>query len=440
MKRLAVACCLLLIHSHAHAGNWPQFRGPNFNGSADETNLPVSWSAGENIVWSIDLPGPGAASPIVWDDHVFVSTTDREQNALCAIGVNRKTGQILWKQEVAKGTHKDTRSNFAAPTPATDGEVVIFFYGSGHLVAFDFDGNQIWKRNIQDDYGQFAFLWTFSSSPVIYDGKLFMQVLQRDTAVDGRGFTDRPNDSYLLALDPKTGKELWRSIRPSKARQESREAFTTPVPFEYGGRKELLVAGGDALSGHDLESGRELWRWGTWNPTRIGHWRLVPSPVAGGGVVLACAPKGDPIYAIKAGGQGTLSDDAIAWASRDAKEISSDVPTPAFAEGDFFVVGDGRRVLSRVDSQTGQAKWTVGLPGRGRSGKYEASPLVADGKVYVVDFSSRVSVFDAGSGQQLGDVQMEVRNPRDVVRASIVVAQGQLFVRTTDQLFCIAKQ
>ena len=237
---------------------------------------------------------------------------------------------------MADGVRRDTRSNFAAPTPATDGEVVVFFYGNGPMATFDLDGNELWKRDITQDYGDFAFLWTFSTSPLLYDGRLYLQVLQRDTPVDGRGFAH--NDSYLLALDPKTGKEVWRVVRPSKAWKESREAFTTPIPFHHNGRDELLVIGGDVLSGHDPVTGKELWRWGTWNPERIGHWRLVPSPVAGKGVILACAPKKEPIYAIKAGGNGDLSDneDAVAWTSVDPKIVSSDVPTPAFAYGDFF--------------------------------------------------------------------------------------------------------
>ncbi len=203
------------------------------------------------------------------------------------------------------------------------------------------------------------------------------------SAVDGRGFKDRENESYLLAMDPRTGKELWRHVRPSQAKAESREAFTTPIPFEHDGRKELLVAGGDDITGHDPATGKELWRWGTWNPGRIGHWRLVPSPIAGDGIILACAPKKDPIYAIKAGGEGRLDDDSVAWVSRDTRDLTADVPTPAFYDGDFFVLSDPRKMLLRVDPQTGAVKWSVRTPG---TDKYEASPLVADGKIYLINF------------------------------------------------------
>lgn len=245
------------------------------------------------------------------------------------------------------------------------------------------------------------------------------------------------NQSYLLALDPASGDQLWRHVRPSKAQSESLEAFSTPVVHEFKGRKSLLVAGGDCLTAHDLESGRELWRWGTWNPDRIGHWRLVPSPVAGGGVVLACAPKGEPIYAVKEGGAGELGDDALAWVSTDDPHIASDVPTPAFYDGDFFVLNKQRRSLSRVDAQSGRSKWTTQL--RDRT-ELEASPTVADDKVYLIDFDADVTVLSAESGNILKVIPMEDNSQSEnKVRSSIAVAGGQLFIRTNESLFCVGK-
>lgn len=435
MSRL-IFVLLVLTPLVANAENWPQFRGPSFNGSTTETDLPSTWSTTENVVWSTDLPGASAAVPVVWEDKVFVSSTDHDKDSLVAMCIDRKSGHVLWRHTVAQGVRRDSRSNFAAPTPATDGEVVVFFYGNGPLVAYDLDGKELWKRNIPDDYGDFAFLWTFSTSPLLYDGKLYLQVLQRDTAVKGRGFEDKVNHSYLLALDPKTGKEIFKAVRPSNAKKESREAFTTPTPFVNNGREELLVVGGDALSGHDPDTGKELWRWGTWNPERIGHWRLVPSPVAGGGVILACAPKKEPIYAIRAGGNGILSDEAIAWTSVDPRVVSSDVPTPAFAYGDFFILNKDRKVMARVEPKSGAIKWQVRIPG---NADYEASPTVADGKIYIINFKSRVVVLDAESGKKISEIVMDEPHD-DAARSTIVAAQGQLFIRTPTKLFCIAKK
>jgi outer membrane protein assembly factor BamB len=422
--------------SSASAADWPHFRGPCFNGSTDETGLPSTWSSAEGILWTAELPGPSAATPVVWKDRVFVSSSSPEADALQALSLDAETGKLLWKHDVTKGIRRDGRSNFASGSPATDGEVVVFFYGNGELAAFDFAGERLWSRNLQKDYGEFAFLWTFSSSPLIHAGKLYIQVLQRDVPVDGRGFEDRRNESYLLALDPKTGQTLWRHVRPSDAVAESREAFSSPIPLEAKGRAEILVAGGDAVTGHDPATGKELWRWGGWNPERIGHWRLVPSPVVGRDIVLVCAPKRAPVYAIRAGGSGDLPDEAVAWRSAGSREIASDVPTPAFYDGDFFVLNDLGKSLSRVEAATGKAKWSVKTPG---FAKYEASPLAADGKIYLVNFDGEVVVLDAKDGALLG---VTPTNPTSEypIRSTIVAARGRLFIRANRKMLCVGKR
>jgi outer membrane protein assembly factor BamB len=417
------------------AGDWPQWRGPNFNGSSEEANLPAVWEKGD-AVWAVEMPGPSAGTPVILGDKVFVSSTDRKTKSLQALCLDRKTGKILWQHKTSDRMERDDRSNYASPSPVADADRVFFFYGDGTFVAYDHDGKELWSRSVTEDHGEFAFLWTFSSTPLLHDGKLYLQVLQRDVPVQRRGSKPRGIESFLLAVDPATGKDLWKVDRPSEARQESREAFSSPVPFEYEGRKEILVAGGDCLTGHDPATGRELWRWGTWNPTRITHWRLVPSPVAGGGVVLACAPKEDPVYAIKAGGTGTLNDSAIAWTSEQTPDVTADVPTPLFYQGDFFVLAEEKRKLSRVEPATGRVKWTAELPGRTR---YESSPTGADGKIYTMNFRGEVVVVEAESGKLLGTIPMGEPGDTDT-RSTIAAAHGQLFIRTNGKLFCIAKK
>ncbi len=426
---------LLLIagwSSTVQGANWSQWRGPEFNGSSPEKGLPAKFSKTENVAWTLDLPGPSAATPVIWADRVFISSTDLNARALLAICADRKSGKVLWQHKVADGFRRDDRSNYASPSPVTDGERVVFFYGNGDLVSYDMNGKQLWARNLQKDEGEFAFLWTFSSSPLLYGGKIYMQVLQRDTGVQGRG-KPTGNESYLLAMDPRSGKTLWRQVRPSEAVAESLEAFSTPVAHEFQDRKEILIAGGDCITGHDPESGKEFWRWGTWNPSKIGHWRLVPSPVAGGGMVLACAPKGAPIYAFKAGAKGTLSETDVAWKGDPQQGITSDVPTPLFYDGDFFVLSDNKRMLTRVEPKTGKVKWNLETPGRS---KYESSPSGADGKVYFMNFKGDVVVADAAKGQVLQTTPMGEPTD-DMTRSSIAIASGQLFIRTNQKLFCI---
>lgn len=428
---LVVCFCAVTTES----AEWRHWRGPFYNGSTDETGLPDQFSQTENIRWTAELPGRSAGTPIVCGDCVFISSTDPRGEKLVGLCFNRDNGKLRWKREIGEELGRDHRSTFAAPSPVTDGEVVVFFYGNGPLAAFDFEGTPLWMRDIQEEYGEFAFLWTFSSSPLLHDGKLYLQVLQRDVPVQGRGLEGRENASYIVAMDPRSGEQLWRVTRPSKAVAESREAFSSPIPFEHNGRQEILVAGGDCATGHDPETGEELWRWGTWNPRRIPHWRLVPSPVAGGDILLFCAPKKAPLYAIKAGGRGLLDDDAIQWVSEDTRELTSDVATPAFYDGDFFVLSKLRRCVSRVERETGEVKWTTSLPSRV---PFEASPLLADGKVYMVNFSGLVVIADADDGAILQEIPM-AEDSGNPVRSSIAAAGGNLFLRTNRTLFCIGE-
>lgn len=432
MKLAACGICLFAAIS-TFGADWAQWRGPAFNGSTPEKNLPAQWTR-ENATWQLDLPGPSAATPIVIGDKIFVSSTDNQAKTLHALCIDRKTGKILWNNKTGDGFNRGggDNSNYASPSPVADADRVIFFYGNGTLVCFDHAGKELWNRSITKEYGDFAFQWTFASTPLLHKGKLYVEILQRDQPVHGKG---KPGaESFLLAVDPATGKTLWKHVRPSEALQESLEAYSTPVPFQSHGREEIFITGGDCITGHDPETGKELWRWGTWNPNKITHWRLVPSPVAGGDVVLACAPKNDPVYAVKLGGNGKLDDSAIAWKT-ERNVVTADVPTPLFYDGDFFIQSESKRNLARVSPKDGQVKWTVELPGRRR---YETSPTGADGKIYTMDFGGNVVVVDAAKGQVLDTIAMGEASD-DMIRSSIPAAYGQLFIRTNSKLYCIGK-
>ena len=436
VKTILLAAALGLSLDGVQAGEWGNWRGPNHNGSTEEKDLPAKFSKTQGVIWSAPMPGPSAATPIVFGDHVFVSSSNPEEQQLMASCHDRKTGALKWKHVVAHGHNKDNRSNYAAPSPVTDGQMGSFFYGNGALATYTLDGEKLWSKNIEKEHGQFAYQWTPSSSPLLHDGTLYMQVLQRNTKVRGRG---RDNgQSYILGFDPKTGEQLWKVYRSAKAKAESLEAYSTPVPFTHGGREEILISGGDCMTGHDPKTGRDLWRWGTWNPTRIGHWRLVPSPVAGGGVVLACAPKRAPVYALKAGAEGDVSSRGMLWHSEGSRDgVSSDVCTPLFYQGSFFVLyGEGRdKMLSCVEPKTGKIKWASDLESRPL---FRGSPTGADGKIYVQNHAGTAHVVDAGSGRVLHRAAMGEAGD-DQTRASIAVAHGRLFIRTNGRLFCVGK-
>ena len=429
------------------AADWSNWRGPNYDGASPEKNLPAMFSRSNNVVWNAPLPGPSGSTPIISGDHVFVASTAEAAKTCVAIALDRKSGKELWRVKVAEGMGRDRMSTFSNSSPVTDGKHVWFFYGTGDLLCLDFAGKEIWRRNIEKDYGQFAFLWTFSTSPVLHAGKLYLQVLQRNEPVSGRGRKDGPNDSYLLALDPATGKELWKVIRPSEAQSESLESFSTPTPYTHNGKAQLLVTGGDCISGHDLATGKELWRWGTWNPTRIGHWRLVPSPTAGAGVALACGPKDSPVYAVKLGGSGNLDHKSLAWQSfvqstedaetsarsLDARDLSTDVPTPLFYEGRFYVLNGGRKKLVCFDAN-GKIFWTGDLKGKGI---FQSSPTAADGKIYMMNFPGEVFVVQAGGDEFKLLHTAAMAEGENNLRASIPFSRGQLFIRTAKDIYCI---
>lgn len=424
-----------------HAGHdWPNWRGPHFNGSSDETGLPVKFSPTENVRWSADLPGPSASTPIIVGDRVFLSAADLKNEQLLALCLDRKSGAILWTRKAGSGYRPaemgnavalDYRSNYSSQSPVSDGKRAIFYYGNGDLVAFDFAGNEQWRRNIQKEYGDYSFGWTYSSSPLLFKNRLYIQVLQRDKAVGGRG--KEGAEPFLLALEPATGKEIWKHVRPSPAKAESREAFTTPIPFTHNGRTELLLAGGDVVSGHDPDTGKEFWRWGTWNlDHRRGDYRLVPSPVGAAGTVLVCGPKREPVFGVKAGREGDISADGLAWKSEPGSPLTADVSTPLIYQNRLYLASDQRRAVTCADPATGKIDWSTPIPG-----VCWASATGADGKIYAMSLKGEVYVLDAKSGELLATNPMALPE-EDELRSSPVVAHGALFIRTPSKLYCIA--
>jgi outer membrane protein assembly factor BamB len=318
----------------------------------------------------------------------------------------------------------------------TDGKSVYALFGTGDLAAYDFDGKELWKRNLGDDYGKFAIMWIYGSSPLLYKGKLYVQVLQRTPApADYPGVAGKEGDreSYLLALDPKTGKTLWKHVRPTSARVESMESYATPIPHESGGKAQLLVVGGNCLSGHDPESGKELWRGYGLNRKDGEFMRIVASPVGAGDIAIACGPKQEPVLAFRTNLSGDISDKGVAW-TFDEKQ-TPDVCTPAYANGKLFVLNGDKQVLTCMDPKTGAKLWQGNL---GHRDTVRSSPTVADGKIYTISEKGIVVICDANAPELkiLSTYQFEGAEP---TRSSIVVSNGQLFVRTANALYCIGK-
>jgi len=223
--------CTLLLCGIAHplaAENWPQWRGPQLNGTSRETGLPVKWTAQENIAWKLPLPELSGATPIVWNDHVFLNVAEGGNLYLWAVDRNR--GSVLWKKPLGGGDHKMRKQNMSSPSPVTDGQHVWVMTGTGVLKAFTFAGQEVWARDIPKDYGAFGLNWGYASSPLLFEDALFVQVLHGMK-------TDDP--SYVLRIDKKTGKTVWRVERPTSAQRESPDAYTTPALLRVGDRVEM---------------------------------------------------------------------------------------------------------------------------------------------------------------------------------------------------------
>lgn len=428
--RLIFLAIALAIPFCSAAENWPQWRGPFFNGSTTEQGLPIQWSKTNNVAWVAPLPGYSAATPVVWEDSVFVSSPDAQKNLLL-ICLDRRNGHVRWQQTVGAGDREKGRNNFASPSPVTDGKHVFILFATGDLAAYDFSGKKIWARDLAKEYHPFSIQWIYGSSPMLYKGKLYVQVLQRGGGQAGyfapQGEAAQ-RESFLLCVDPETGKDLWRHIRATDAIRESQEAYTTPIPLEGKDGTEVIVVGGDYVTAHRTDTGAELWRCGGLNVGHESSWRIVPTPVVADGLVIACAPKRDPVLAIKDGGRGLVTESNIVW---KLEEYTADCVTPLVYQNRLFVLDGDHQMMTCLEPGTGRTKWRESL---GVRDIFRASPTGADGKIYCVSESGTVVVLSAGE-----DFRILASFPmgESPVRSSIAVAQGNLFIRTAENLYAV---
>jgi len=424
-RLLAVSLAMLVVSATpAIAEDWPQWRGPFFNGSTTETGLPTDWSPTTNVAWVADLGGVGGSTPVICGDDVFATAQHPGTKKLWALCLNRADGSLKWKHPMGVGFANRMGNTGASPSPIADGRRAFFLFGTGELAAFDTDGKELWRRNIPKDHGKFEMLWDYGSTPLLYKGKLYLQVIH------GAVRSKNPADSYLLCIDPATGKDLWKHIRPSDARSESRQAFTTPYPLEEGGRAAIVLVGGDCLTAHDLAGGKELWRSDTYNPSRGRLMRTVPSPVAADGMVIACGPKHMAMHAVN----GSLSGPAKRKWTWTIKDNSPDVCTPLVWGGRFYVLDGGKKVMTCIEPKTGKILWKGDLDA---PAKIETAPTGADGRIFFMSQAGEVVILEAGDAFK---VLKRIRMGGEKCQSAIAAAGGQLFIRTDTKLYCIGKR
>jgi len=396
------------------SGNWPNWRGPTRDGSASGV-VPIRWDTEKNVSWRVQMPEWTGSTPIVWKDRIFLNVADGDNVELWCL--ERETGQLLWKRLLSTGNHQQRKQNMSSPSPVTDGRYVWVMTGTGILRAFDFSGHEIWMRDIPEEYGEFGLNWGYASSPLLDDNTLYIQVLHGMK-------TDDP--SYLLKIDASNGATVWRKERPTQAVRESPDAYTTPALFRYMGVNQVVVTGGDAVTGHDPENGEELWRVNGLNPTGNRSYRIVASPVVIADMIVA-PTRVRPLLAMRIEGLPDDSQVKVLWQA----ENGPDVPTPV-TDGDYLYIVNDQGIVYVHELDTGKLVY-----GRKRlqPGTYSASPVLVGGRIYVTNESGLTSVFRSGPEFEiLAENALE-----DYTLSSPAVSEGQIFIRTANYLYAIGE-
>jgi outer membrane protein assembly factor BamB len=411
-----VALMVLWCAVRLFAEHWPQWRGPSLNGVSGETSLPLRWSKTDGVTWRLPLPAWSGSTAIVWGDRVFLNVA--EESNLFLWSVDRNTGAPLWKQHLSGGNHRQQKQNMSSPSPVTDGRSVWVMTGTGILKAFDYGGTELWARDIQKDYGRFGLNWGYASSPLLHGDSLYVQVLHGMK-------TDDP--SYVLRIDKATGRTRWRVERPTRAIRESPDSYTTPALLRYGAAVEIVVTGGDAVTGHDPETGQELWRDSGLNPSNNPAYRIVASPVVSGDVVYASSRE-RPFVALKAGGRGDITRSHRLWSF----DSGPDVPTPV-TDGVYLYIVRDNGVMFCLDARSGKE-----IYGRQRlkPATYSGSPVLADGRIYVTNEDGLTSVVKAGPSFEI----LAENDLGEYTLSSPAVSEGQIFIRTESALYAIGRR
>ncbi|MCH7989755.1 MAG: PQQ-like beta-propeller repeat protein [Planctomycetes bacterium] len=441
LKRLQTGCAVLLtfgvLASVTSAENWPQWRGPTDNGISNEKNLPAQWSRTENVAWRLELPGVGQSTPAVWGERIFltvVRNTDKDVDdkdkdlLLLCIGTN---GKELWRRSLGTGDRwvREDEGNRAAPSPMTDGRHVWAMMTNGEIACFTVDGKKVWQFNLQDRYGKFQIQFGMTSTPVLYKGRLYLQLIH------GIRRAPTTDEASVLALDALTGKEIWKRVRKSDAYDENKHSYASPFISEAGKEPQLITHGADYLIAYRVSDGKEVWRCGGLNPQndpkRSYHktLRFVASPTLAEGMIVIPTAKREGVYVVRADFQGDITDvkEAHLWSLPTG---TPDVPNPLIHNGLVYLNGANGN-LACHDAKTGKQLYF----GRTHRQRHRASPVYADGKIYVSARDGKVTVVKAGPKFEV----LAVNDFDEELAASPAISNGTIYYHTFDALWAIRK-
>jgi outer membrane protein assembly factor BamB len=403
---LGVVALVALGLSVRAESDWPRWRGPAGDGHSAETGLPVHWDA-RSVVWKTPLKGRGQSSPVIAGERVFLTTALDNGKQRLVFCLDRKDGRLLWERVAWTGTPEKSHAmnGWASPTCATDGERVVAFFGRGGLHCYTVEGKPLWSR----DLGPFAGPWGTAASPVLV-GDL---VIQNGDAED---------DAFLLALDKRTGRTVWRTPREVP----ERGGWSTPVLVTAGGRPELVLNGAKAVIAYDPATGRQLWSCRSFNG------RGEPTATPGHGLLFLVNGLQGDLYAVRPGGDGDVTQTHMAW--HTPRRGGRDQPSPIVV-GDYLVVANMDGIATCYEAATGKERWKERL-----EGKFSSSPVAAGGRAYFQNEVGVTFVLEPGPAKKLV-ARNELRaGPDEVFRASLTPSGGQFFSRSDRALYCIGGQ
>lgn len=403
------------VAATASAENWPQWRGPQGNGVSGESAAPVTWSQKENVAWRAPLPGPAGATPVIWGERIFVTSVDGDELVLLCYG---RDGKQRWRRVVSRG-NKDVRGdegNSASPSPVTDGKHVWTFMGNGALACYDVDGEPVWDFDVQDRYGKLKIAFGMTSTPVLEDGRLYLQLIHGEGNADTR-------EAVVVALDAATGEEIWKQMRDSDAVRECEHSYASPIFYKDGEHELFISHGADYVVAHRASDGKELWRRGELNPKNNYNptLRFVASPAASQGLIVVPSAKNGPVVALSPEGKELWTMD----------RNTPDVPSPLIHDGLVYLCRENG-VLICLDAKTGEQLYEE----RVHSQRHRASPIYAAGKIYLSARDGVVSVVQAGRQYKL----LAQNEMGEDLSASPALSDGVLYLRTFDALYAIGAE
>lgn len=407
-----MACTLLPLTGIIHAENWTRFRGPNGQGISAEKNLPLKWSATDNVLWKTPIPGKGWSSPIVFGDKVFLTTATEDGVSCRIICVDRIDGRIVWNTEVHRQTPGRMRrqNSYATPTPVTDGNRIYAVFYDGTVACVDNAGKPVWKC----EEVRFSSLHGLGASPILTGGQLVMPFDGSSPDEEKVGWKVPWKNAVVLSLNAANGAVNWKGRRG-----ESRVGHVTPIMIENG--TQIVSAGGDRVQAHNPQTGQR-----TWSIYSQGE-GVTPSPVVGDGLIYTSSGFEAPtIRAIRMGGQGDVTDTHIAW------EQTKGVPalaSPLYVKPYLYTINRSN-IMHCIEAATGEIVWMERL-----EGVHSASPVFADDRIFVLSEDGVTRVLNPGAEYD----EVAQNSIDEICQASMAVSQGHFFIRSADNLFCIGQ-